>query len=83
MPLCVECDTYTAPAQAQGGSLSMLVTVSRSKCSNGGLSRGAIAGIVVGAVVAVAALVLLGILAIKKGLFRRLFNAKQDDSFVV
>jgi len=61
----------------------MLVSVSRSGCTKKALSHGALAGIVVGAIVVIALVVLLGMLAIKKGLFRRLFNAKEGGSYDV
>lgn len=77
--MSLECDTIQAPTQQSGSSLTMLVSM-RDTCGNKGLSKGALAGIVVGAAAfVIIVIILVGVLALKKGYCRRVFRFNEKD----
>lgn len=85
LTLCslVACDDVNASAERNEHTLSLLVSVQR-RCKDN-LAKGAIAGIVVGAVVfATIVIIALGVVAQKRGLYKRLFHAqtKEDGMYV-
>lgn len=66
-------------------SLAIIVSVDRTSCAKKArLSRARLAGIIIGgAIVFVVIFIILGLLAMKKGFLRRIFNAKTDDGHYV
>lgn len=80
---CADCEKVKWTARSSGTSFSMLLH-SEDTCGGQKLSSGAIGGIVAGSVVGVTAVVVLGVLALKKGYARDLFKSEErKEAFVV